>query len=162
VMACGESQRIAPLGGPLSTASKIRGAAGCVTDDFVRDTRTILDLPFPVFPGGIAPLDSKGRWRDSGGRRSSPLWRSPRRAGDLVFGDADGIVVVPRRLEAQVLRSAFDKANSETSTTKALQQGQSLAEVFARRVQQGDAGPGRPRRRPGRHRHRSGAAQLIS
>jgi regulator of RNase E activity RraA len=53
-------------------------------------------------------------------------------SGDLVFGDADGVVVVPQRLEAQVIETALAKVNSEDSTTKALLEGTSLAEVFAR------------------------------
>jgi regulator of RNase E activity RraA len=61
VFACGASGRIAPWGELLSTAARARAAAGCITDGLVRDVRAIRDLRFPVFHGGIAPLDSKGR-----------------------------------------------------------------------------------------------------
>ena len=61
VFGCGGSSRIAPWGELLTTASRARGAAGCITDGFVRDVRAIRALAFPVFHGGIAPLDSKGR-----------------------------------------------------------------------------------------------------
>jgi regulator of RNase E activity RraA len=132
VMACGGSSRIAPWGGLLSTAAKVRGAAGCVTDGFVRDIKTIAALGFPVYHAGIAPLDSKGRGEivaiDQPVRCGGVLVST----GDLVFGDADGVVVVPRRLEAQVIEAALNKVNSEDSTTEALMRGESLAEVFAR------------------------------
>src|SRR5215210_1552602 len=59
VLACGASGRIAPWGELLSTASLARGAAGCVTDGLVRDVKRIREMCFPVFHGGIGPLDSK-------------------------------------------------------------------------------------------------------
>ena len=61
VLACGSSGRIAPWGELLTTASRARGATGCVTDGLVRDIKAIRALQFPVFHGGIGPLDSKGR-----------------------------------------------------------------------------------------------------
>jgi 4-hydroxy-4-methyl-2-oxoglutarate aldolase len=47
------SGRIAPWGELLSTAARARGAAGCLTDGLVRDTRAIRKMVFPVFHGGI-------------------------------------------------------------------------------------------------------------
>ena len=62
--ACGgPTERIAPWGELLTTASAKRGASGCVTDGLVRDVRRIRGMAFPVFHGGIGPLDSKGRAR---------------------------------------------------------------------------------------------------
>lgn len=132
IFACGGSSRIAPWGGLLSTATRARGAAGCVTDGFVRDILQIRDLKLPVFAGGISPLDSKGRGvvREidvpvtCGGVLVAP--------GDLVFGDADGIVVVPQAAEAKVLRIAFDKINGEHNTLRELQGGAFLRDVYAK------------------------------
>lgn len=132
VMACGGSSQIAPWGGLLSTAAKVRGAAGCVTDGFVRDIKTIRELGFPVFHAGIAPLDSKGRGEIVAIDQTVRCGGVTVSSGDLVFGDADGVVVVPKRLEAQVIETALAKVDSEDSTTKALLEGTSLAEVFAR------------------------------
>src|SRR5262249_35482721 len=57
VLACGgPTDRIAPWGELLTTASRYRGASGCVTDGLVRDVRRIRELSFPVFHGGIGPL----------------------------------------------------------------------------------------------------------
>src|SRR5690242_8558485 len=61
VFGCAGSRRIAPWGELLSTACVARGAAGCVMDGLVRDIRAIRKIGFPVFHGGIGPLDSKGR-----------------------------------------------------------------------------------------------------
>jgi 4-hydroxy-4-methyl-2-oxoglutarate aldolase len=132
VLACGGSARIAPWGELLSTASRARGAAGCVTDGFVRDTRPIRAMGFPVFHGGIAPLDSKGRGKvaaidvpvEIGGVRIAP--------GDLVFGDADGVIVIPRAIEVEALAAAFAKVEGEDKTREALGRGEKLADVFKR------------------------------
>jgi regulator of RNase E activity RraA len=132
IFACGGSSRIAPWGSLLSTATHARGAAGCVTDGFVRDVVEIRELKLPVFAGGIAPLDSKGRGTIRevdvpvmcGGVRVA--------AGDLVFGDADGVVVVPQEVEAEVLRFAFDKINGEHNTMRELRAGAYLRDVYAK------------------------------
>jgi regulator of RNase E activity RraA len=132
VFGCCGSRRIAPWGELLSTASRARGAAGCVTDGMVRDIRAIRALRFPVFHGGVAPLDSKGRGKVAeidvpircGGVAVAP--------GDLVMGDADGIVIVPRAVEEEALRRAFAKVTGENTTRDELAAGAKLADVFAK------------------------------
>jgi 3-mercaptopyruvate sulfurtransferase SseA/regulator of RNase E activity RraA len=62
VLACdGPTDLVAPWGELLTTAAGVRGAAGCLTDGLVRDVRRIREMKFPVFAGGIGPLDTKGR-----------------------------------------------------------------------------------------------------
>jgi regulator of RNase E activity RraA len=132
VFGCGGSTRIAPWGELLSTAARVRGAAGCLTDGFVRDIRQIRRLSFPVFHGGIAPLDSKGRGKVAEidvPIRCAGVAVSP---GDLVVGDADGVIVVPRAVESVALEKAFAKVRGEDATRAELERGASLAEVFAR------------------------------
>lgn len=132
VFGCGGSSRIAPWGELLTTASRARGAVGCVTDGFVRDIRQIRSLRFPVFHGGIAPLDSKGRGMvaeidvpiQCAGVAVAP--------GDLIVGDADGVVVVPRAVEAQAVARAFEKVSGEDRTREELAAGAKLKDVFAK------------------------------
>jgi regulator of RNase E activity RraA len=132
VLSCGGSRQIAPWGGLLSTAAKVRGAAGCVTDGFVRDIKTIAALGFPVFHGGIAPLDSRGRGEIVAIDEPVTCAGVKVSSGDLVLGDADGVVVVPKALEEQVIALALKKIESEVATSAALLAGTSLAEVFER------------------------------
>jgi 4-hydroxy-4-methyl-2-oxoglutarate aldolase len=131
VFACdGPTDRIAPWGELLTTASMARGAAGCVTDGLIRDVRHIRALGFPVFHGGIGPLDSKGRARmvemdtavECGGVRV--------RTGDFVFGDIDGVVVIPQEIAPEVIRRAQEKVQSENRTREELRQGRLLRDVF--------------------------------
>jgi 4-hydroxy-4-methyl-2-oxoglutarate aldolase len=133
VLACdGPTDRIAPWGELLSTASTARGAAGCVTDGLVRDVQQIRAMRFPVFCGGIGPLDTKGRARMV--ERDVPVVCAgvAVRRGDLVFGDVDGVVVVPREAEADVLRLALEKVSGESASREALLRGEKLGDVFRR------------------------------
>ena len=133
VLACnGPTERIAPWGELLSTAAQTRGAAGCLTDGLVRDVKQIKAMGFAVFHGGIGPLDTKGRARmverdvpvECGGVAIGP--------GDIVFGDIDGVVVIPKAHEHAVLEKAMAKVVGENNTRDALRQGESLASVFQR------------------------------
>lgn len=132
VLACGGSRRIAPWGELLTTAAMARGAVGCLTDGMVRDTRAIRALGFPVFHGGIGPLDSKGRGEVAEIDVPVEIAGVPVSPGDLVFGDADGVVVVPQAVEAQVLSAAFARTAGESATLEALRRGEKLGDVYRR------------------------------
>jgi regulator of RNase E activity RraA len=128
----GPTDRIAPWGELLSTACVARGAAGCVTDGLVRDVTQIRAMRFPVFHGGIGPLDTKGRARmverdvpvECGGVLVRPR--------DLVFGDADGVVVVPLERAEEVVLKAAGKVRGENKTREALLRGEKLSDVYKR------------------------------
>jgi len=133
VLACnGPTERMAPWGELLTTAAMARGAAGCLTDGMVRDVKQIRAMRFPVFHGGMCPLDTKGRAR--------MMLRDVRvecagvaiERGDIVFGDADGVVVVPQSHEHEVLLHALEKVTGENHTRDALRNGEPLASVFKR------------------------------
>ena len=132
VFACGASGRIAPWGELLSTAARARGAAGVVMDGLTRDVRAIREMKFPVFAGGIGPLDSKGRGKVAAIDVPVEVAGAHVAPGDLVFGDADGVVVVPRAVEDQVLAAALAKVAGENATREALARGEKLADVFRR------------------------------
>jgi regulator of RNase E activity RraA len=130
VFGCGGSSRIAPWGELLTTASRARGAVGCVTDGFVRDIRQIRALEFPVFHGGIAPLDSKGRGMVAEIDVPIACAGVAVEPGDLVIGDADGLIIVPRAVEAEAVRRAFAKVDKEDRTREELAAGTKLGEVY--------------------------------
>ena len=120
----------APWGELMSTVAKRNGAVGCICDSMVRDCRRIAAMQFPVFAAGVRPLDSKGRGRvmayDVPVRCGGVLVR-PR---DLVFADYDGVVVVPRAVEDEVLRLAAEKVGKEDATRRELLKGRTLRDVF--------------------------------
>lgn len=122
----------APWGELMSTIAKRNGAVGCICDSMIRDCRRIMDMNFPVFYGGIRPLDSLGRGRVM-------AYDVPVRCGDvvvhpgeLIFSDFDGIVVIPREIEDKVLELAFEKGSKEDQSRKDLLNGDSLRTVYNR------------------------------
>jgi 4-hydroxy-4-methyl-2-oxoglutarate aldolase len=132
VLACPPGNRIGPWGELLSTAARARNAAGCVTDGLVRDVRFIRGMKFPVFAGGIGPLDSKGRGVvmkidvpvECGGVTVA--------SHDWIFGDVDGVVVIPATIAEKAITLSLEKVAQETTVRQELEGGDSLASVFAR------------------------------
>jgi regulator of RNase E activity RraA len=133
VLACGgPTETIVPWGELLTTAARARGAEGAVTDGLVRDARTIARMRFPVFHGGYRPLDSKGRGKMVARDIEVVCGGVTVRSNDLVFGDQDGVVVIPQEIAETVIASAMEKIGSENITRAELRAGATLAEVFAR------------------------------
>lgn len=96
------------------------GAAGAVVDGYSRDTRQSFGLQFPTFSYGSCAQDqgSCGKVLDYrvpiqiGGVRVS--------SGDTLFGDMEGVCVVPKVVEWDVMVQAFEKARQEKTARKAL------------------------------------------
>jgi len=133
VLACdGPTERIAPWGELLTTAAMARGAVGAVTDGLVRDVRAIRKARFPVFHGGIGPLDSQGRAkmmaRDVAVECAGVLVRT----GDYVFADADGVVAIPGEAAEEAVQKALAKVHGENLTRDEIRAGNLLADVYAR------------------------------
>lgn len=116
----------------LSTAVDVRGALGAVGDTFTRDAKRIIEMNFPLFITGFSPLDSLGRSEvisynckiECGGVVVNP--------GDIIFGDIDGIVVIPSDLALEVINKAYEKAEKENIVRDALLKGMSLKEAWDR------------------------------
>lgn len=122
----------APWGELMSTIAKRNGAVGCICDSMIRDCKRIIEMKFPIFCGGIRPLDSLGRGRVM-------AYDVPVRCGDvvvkpgeLIFSDFDGVVVVPKEVEDKVLELAYEKAFKEDESRKDLLNGDSLRAVYNR------------------------------
>lgn len=133
VFGCGgPTDRVAPWGELLSTASRCRGAEGCVTDGLVRDVRQIREMAFPVFHGGIGPLDSRGRAKMVAIDVPTECGGVPVAPGDLVFGDVDGVVIIPAVIAEQAIELALTKVTAENRTRDALLSGDLLGDVYRR------------------------------
>lgn len=122
----------APWGELMSTIAKRNGATGCICDSMIRDCKRIIEMKFPIFYGGIRPLDSLGRGRVM-------AYDVPIRCGDvvvkpgeLIFADFDGVVVVPREVEDKVLEMAHEKVSKENASRRDLLNGDSLRVVYDR------------------------------
>jgi regulator of RNase E activity RraA len=115
----------------LSTAARAHGAVGVVLDGLTRDAAKIMDLDFSVFAAGFSPLDSKGRLETVSHGQPIRIGDCVVRPGDLVFGDVDGVVVVPQELADEALKRALEKVSGENRVREELARGRSARDVFA-------------------------------
>lgn len=114
----------------LSTASRAHGAVGAVIDGLTRDATKIMAMNLPVFAAGFSPLDSKGRIDAVSYGKPIKIGDCVVQTGDWVFGDYDGIVVVPAKLAEKVLPMALEKVHGENTVRDELARGRSAREVF--------------------------------
>jgi regulator of RNase E activity RraA len=126
----GASWSFALWGGLMSIRALHLKAAGAVVNGYSRDTPEILRLKFPVASAG-------GYAQDQGPRGKVLGYRVPIRfgdvlvqPGDIVFGDRDGVLIVPRSVEVEVFAGAFEKARGERKVLEALQGGMSTVDAF--------------------------------
>ena len=128
----GSSPRSALWGGLMSPRATKLGAAGAVDDGFSRDTPEILKLGFPTFSMGTYAQDQGPRGKvidyrvpiEFNGIRVNP--------GDIVFGDLDGVIIVPKEAVNEACEAAIEKARGEKLVKKALEEGMSTVEAFAK------------------------------
>ncbi|MBA7560933.1 hypothetical protein ES708_02567 [subsurface metagenome] len=126
------TNRIVQWGGLMSTSAKMRGAVGCVVDGLSRDTKEILNLDFPVYSRGHRPTPSYRRGIVEEYDVKIKCGDVVVYPGQLIFGDMDGIVVIPTDVEDKVLEMALEKVRGENNTRRDLLKGDMLADVFER------------------------------
>jgi 4-hydroxy-4-methyl-2-oxoglutarate aldolase len=114
----------------LSTHTRAKGGRGVVLDGLSRDSWGIADMKFPVFARGLSPADSKGRLEVIAIRGTIPVAGVSVSNGDLLLADEDGVVVVPRDVEDEVIRLAFEKVSGEDVMRDILRKGANLRAVF--------------------------------
>ncbi len=131
-VATGGTPRYALWGGLMSTRAIHLGSTGVVLDGYSRDTKEILSLNFPTFSHGRYAQDQGKRGKVVDFRVSVEIGGVLVRPGDIVFGDVDGVVIVPRAAEQEAITSALDKVRKENLVRKALEAGMSTVEAFAK------------------------------
>ena len=118
------------LGELLTATARTRGAVGAVVDGFHRDTPKVLEQNWPVFSRGRYAQESSVRTAVADYRcpiEIAGVWIEP---GDLVFGDLDGVVIVPRAVENEVITRALKKARGEKVVRKAIEGGMTATAAF--------------------------------
>jgi 4-hydroxy-4-methyl-2-oxoglutarate aldolase len=132
VVATGGDERTAYWGELFSASAKGHGAVGTIVDGPVRDVAKVRKVGYDLFAPSFRPLDYRARMRvvsmgrpvECGGVSVAP--------DDLVMGDEDGVVVVPRAVETEVLTRAMARATAESNVLDELLGGASLREVWER------------------------------
>ena len=130
VWATGGDIASAHWGEIMSTSVRERGCTGAVIDGGVRDMDFILKMGFPVFAKFKNPASSIGRWDIKEWQVPVKIGETVIRPGDFIFGDIDGVVVVPRELVMEVLIAAEDIARREDGMRAELQEGMTVTEAY--------------------------------
>jgi regulator of RNase E activity RraA len=128
----GSSPRNALWGELMSTRARKLGSRGAVLNGYVRDTKAILNMNFPTFGFGSYGQDSAPRYKVVDFRVPVEIGAVRIRPGDILFGDIDGALVVPREGENEVFSRALEKARGEKLVRTAIEEGTSAVAAFAK------------------------------
>ncbi|MDR0534492.1 MAG: RraA family protein [Verrucomicrobiales bacterium] len=128
----GSSPRNALWGELMSTRALKLGAAGAVVNGFTRDTLGIYRLNYPTFSWGRYGQDSAPRYKVVDFRIPIEIGAVRVEPGDMIFGDIDGVLVVPSKIVDEVFTKALEKARGEKLVRKAIEQGMSAVDAFAK------------------------------
>jgi regulator of RNase E activity RraA len=127
---CNNDRTTGVWGELWSAGAATRGCVGAVVDGNIRDTAYIRRAGFQMFHRGTSPADAVGRFTvvdfncpvSAGGVRVRP--------GDYIFGDEDGIVVIPDALTLDVLEKAEAVCEKENRIRSEISATKSLAELY--------------------------------
>lgn len=120
----------AVFGELFATAVKQRKGAGVLLDAYARDIKELKKMDFPLFYRGKSPLTSKGRCEINECQIPVTLDGVTIHPGDYIFGDVDGVVVIPKDLIDEVLKRAFALIQDENRVRDGLLNGDSLEKVY--------------------------------
>lgn len=126
----GGSPNYALWGGLMSTRAIHLKSAGAVVDGYLRDTREILQLNFPAFSRGRYAQDQGSRGKVIDYRIPIEFGKVRVNPGDTIFGDIDGVCVIPQEAEEDIFRGALDKVRGEQKVRNALVSGMSAVEAY--------------------------------
>ncbi len=130
VWATGGSIDCAHWGEMMSTAARQRGCMGAVIDGGVRDIDFVNAMSYPVFARFACSASSIGRWDIREYQVTIKIGNTVIRPDDFVFGDIDGVVIVPKEIVLDVLEAAEDIYRREGAMREELRQGVSVKEAY--------------------------------
>jgi 4-hydroxy-4-methyl-2-oxoglutarate aldolase len=131
-VATGASPSYALWGELMSTRAMHLQAAGAVLNGYSRDTHGILRLGFPTFSMGPYAQDQGPRGEVVDYRVPVQIGQVGVAPGDIVFGDIDGVLIVPKAAEREALTLALEKVSKENLVREAIENGMPTVEAFAR------------------------------
>ncbi|MFV0503891.1 MAG: RraA family protein [Lachnospirales bacterium] len=126
----GASPSYALVGELMCTRMQILGAAGAVVNGFHRDTKGIEELNFPCFSYGRYAKDQGPRGKVIDFRVPIEIEGVSIKSGDIIFGDMDGVLCIPREIEREVIIKAYEKATGEKMVAEAIKNGMAAKASF--------------------------------
>ncbi|NTJ62883.1 RraA family protein [Agrobacterium rhizogenes] len=130
-IATGSSLRYALWGGLMSTRATHLQAAGAILDGYVRDAGEIERLGFPAFSRGIYAQDQGPRGKVIDYNTPIEIEGVRIEPGDLLYGDREGVLVIPKAVEKEAISLALEKVRTENKVAEAIRNGMSTVEAFA-------------------------------
>jgi regulator of RNase E activity RraA len=116
----------------LTTVAHTRGIAGTVIDGACRDTHLSLSLGYPIFSRSFSMRTGKDRAQVEGTNCAVNIGEARVSPGDILRGDSDGVIVIPKAHEENVLRVAEEIDQVEGQILKAVREGSRLVEARQR------------------------------
>jgi regulator of RNase E activity RraA len=129
-LAAGSSMTYALWGEMMTTVALRKKAAGAVLHGYIRDTNKVRRLGLPVFACGSYAQDQRGRGRVTAYRVPIEIGGVRIEPGDILVGDADGVLAIPARAAAECVRRARHKLSTESEVLKELVGGLDSAAAF--------------------------------
>jgi regulator of RNase E activity RraA len=129
-IATGASLRYALWGELMSTRAMHLKAAGAILDGYVRDATQIEALGFNVFSRGLYAQDQGPRGKVIDFRSAIEIEGVRIEPGALLFGDREGVLVIPREAEDEAIRRSLAKATTEGEVGRAIRAGMSTVEAW--------------------------------
>ena len=126
----GSASSYALWGGLMSTRAMKLGAAGAVVNGYSRDTNEVEKLDFPTFSKGTYAQDQGPRGKVMDYRAAIEINGIKISPGDIIYGDRDGVLVIPKTMEKEAFEGAIEKARGEQFVKKALEEGMSSVDAF--------------------------------
>jgi 5-oxopent-3-ene-1,2,5-tricarboxylate decarboxylase / 2-hydroxyhepta-2,4-diene-1,7-dioate isomerase len=118
------------VGDILALRAQVKGAVGIVTDGAIRDSATLRELTIPVYHAATHPAVLGRRhvpWETNTTIACAGVSVQP---GDIVVGDADGVVIVPRHLAAEVALEAAEQERQEKFIAEQVAKGEPIDGLY--------------------------------
>lgn len=131
-IATGGTMRCAYWGELLTATAKSRGGVGALVNGYHRDTPQVLEQNWPVFSRGAYAQDSSVRTKVVDYRCTIEIGQAVIRNGDYLFGDQDGVLVIPHEVFSEVVKESLQKAGQEKVMRRAVEGGMPVSEAFRR------------------------------
>jgi regulator of RNase E activity RraA len=119
------NSHVGHFGELTANSARSRGCAGCVLDGNLRDTEGLRAIGFQVFYRDLSPLNAIGRWEMIESQQPVVIGGIVVEPGDVVFGEFDGVLVVPREHAETVLLKAEEIVAAEKHVREEVRQGTS-------------------------------------
>lgn len=132
VLATRGDKNCAIFGELLATAIQAKKGNGALIDGNARDLRQLKDIEFPLFYRGALPTTSKGRCEVTECGIPIVIDGVTINPGDYIFGDMDGVAVIPAELAEQVFDEALVILGKENNVRQELLNGASLEDTYAK------------------------------